>query len=968
MSFYKNLTNSFTYFIEDEALLNASGSVCYLFIPAFYENMIDVDFKDLISNLKIMDPADKLFTEFSEFINCFTDINMDNDELLGKHIRQPNGDIHKLEQQIIDDMEYIERIGSKFYTKGMEKHAISIIIHYRASSFDVHIANNGFMSNSHHSKGGDNFLRESVITVTNISKQKLKYFLFFIHLANTWKILYNVAFSLLYDQDLYYDNNISHKLLSNFTSTSKVDIDAEKKKEIPDIHISENYFEPQLTGSCVNRTLFHAVYIFFCKIYKVEKSTFLDFMLVFKLHCYKKFLDGLLTVLNNQLTITSVTPNIIVSIEDVKYKFINSSIEFSNPDAPQAPIDLRTSYSKLNLTYQFFREKYRNKNEIYFTDNIHFVNLLDEIIDIENEIDSYFNYAKPIIINTIQDNPNSFRYPSEAKIDEKIPFSRLIHPRLVAPNTDHLKFDIFLNYYDGPLGVLQANSTKEYLPCYKLQNTDKTIHEFNKFNQLEDFIKNINNAFNSRNQARPSLFATSFTSIIYDLNNIIKIFKDKDSEIFNKIDDDTNALNVDHLLLLHTINQYLKNIVGSENKYCIDDPNLPAYELEITKYFNELNKKYSNMKIINMHAYNQFKNSYNELINDFYLHFLIEPDRLIKHIFNILVVDNTKTTTTNIQETFGPKPSNQQKTIDDIIKSINIENIQNILVPNYGQTIFKSNSKKTPLSGPGSGLVNSTDQIICSIRKLIFKNIAEIDDKITFKLRYFLLKYKNKLADLTNFTDLKILESYLDFCMDYRVNDWNVGAHGWGDGAISDIDKPPGETFDTSLITFIETSFWKVDRDPANKANHIRRDLKDVISEFVADCIINTRQEYDNNNNTISYNIGYINQEGLAKEYPDPSKLDYQADDHMILINNNIFQHMPIKDQIPIPTSTTKLSKALHPFKINEQNTVPDAAHNFNIANVFSPSLGDAALRTNLGTKNIFIQVPSAAAAAAASS
>jgi hypothetical protein len=43
--------------------------------------MIDVDFKDLISNLKIMDPADKLFTEFSEFINCITDINMYNDEL-----------------------------------------------------------------------------------------------------------------------------------------------------------------------------------------------------------------------------------------------------------------------------------------------------------------------------------------------------------------------------------------------------------------------------------------------------------------------------------------------------------------------------------------------------------------------------------------------------------------------------------------------------------------------------------------------------------------------------------------------------------------------------------------------------------------------------------------------------------------------------------------------------------------------
>ena len=48
-NFYKNLTNSFTYFIEDEALLNTSGSFCYLFIPAFYENMIDVDFKDLIS-------------------------------------------------------------------------------------------------------------------------------------------------------------------------------------------------------------------------------------------------------------------------------------------------------------------------------------------------------------------------------------------------------------------------------------------------------------------------------------------------------------------------------------------------------------------------------------------------------------------------------------------------------------------------------------------------------------------------------------------------------------------------------------------------------------------------------------------------------------------------------------------------------------------------------------------------------
>ena len=107
MSFYKNLTNAFTYFIEDEALLNTKGGACYKFIPAFYENMNDPEFLDLISNLQIIDPTDVLFTQFSKFIGDFTDINMDNDESFSIHIRNPTDKYFKLEQQIIDDMIYI---------------------------------------------------------------------------------------------------------------------------------------------------------------------------------------------------------------------------------------------------------------------------------------------------------------------------------------------------------------------------------------------------------------------------------------------------------------------------------------------------------------------------------------------------------------------------------------------------------------------------------------------------------------------------------------------------------------------------------------------------------------------------------------------------------------------------------------------------------------------------------------------
>ena len=66
MSFTKNLDNAFTYFIEDEVLLNDEGAFPQSYIPSFYETINNADFKQLVFNLDIwprpnpMDPEDQI--------------------------------------------------------------------------------------------------------------------------------------------------------------------------------------------------------------------------------------------------------------------------------------------------------------------------------------------------------------------------------------------------------------------------------------------------------------------------------------------------------------------------------------------------------------------------------------------------------------------------------------------------------------------------------------------------------------------------------------------------------------------------------------------------------------------------------------------------------------------------------------------------------------------------------------------
>ena len=44
MEFTENLRNAFTYFIEDEVLLNDKGAIQDSYIPSFYRTISNIDF------------------------------------------------------------------------------------------------------------------------------------------------------------------------------------------------------------------------------------------------------------------------------------------------------------------------------------------------------------------------------------------------------------------------------------------------------------------------------------------------------------------------------------------------------------------------------------------------------------------------------------------------------------------------------------------------------------------------------------------------------------------------------------------------------------------------------------------------------------------------------------------------------------------------------------------------------------
>jgi hypothetical protein len=342
-----------------------------------------------------------------------------------------------------------------------------------------------------------------------------------------------------------------------------------------------------------------------------------------------------------------------------------------------------------------------------------------------------------------------------------------------------------------------------------------------------------------------------------DIKGIYDVFNTKQKIFYNF--NNNSVLSADFLLFLNILNNYLYNL------------NLIKYKFDANYLIADWNNKYTDMKIINIHTYEIFKESYFKLINNNLLNFITE-NRLVDNLF----IDRGYITQ------FGKTLELKQDTpMTDIKKAINSKNLSKMY-------IVKSNLS-----------ISNIMRNLISLLEQYFRKILEnfnIDD--IFKNIFSNSKWKNDNYDtiidkfdnnkLENYYSKETYGSYTDFG---NINNWIT--------LITDNTKDKLGFTNYGIITN-DTIHSKIKRNPIDNTINTKN-INETIYDKSYGITLNFNL-FDNVNNSDKKNI-YLGKGNRANQYDfiddildpicDSLALEYIRNIKKFITNNQVLTNIP---------------------------------------------------------------------------
>jgi len=746
-----NITEDKTiYFSTDDIIWSSNmGGDGSFHADNLHRMLSDPTLKSLILDLQII--TDDQYDRYMEFLD--PNLSIPHLRFLSEYNASEHLDIIQENFQTITNLLDTRPVYLYFGRKSDIKkennspmgHEISIVIQKIGNTYTIYIGNSGYGASYHDRKMDDTLYNESILEFPNIDKTKFEYFFNFISLSSTFYEFYNVAIPLLIGGDLTYNKKKIYRDL------------IEKYK-----HKEDNYFEMQHIGSCSFKSVMFGAYIFMNNIEEspIPKKNIDNFFLIIRLYFYKTLLE-----------------------------FINGLNKQDECDFLNASNDSDSKIVKLRTTFHSLYEFYNNKHTIYYTDNVIFSNLLDSISEIETEIIRKIKCNK-FEYNFIIDKTYAPTIKDTKDITNIFPISQIHtgdfndfvinNPPDSASKIVHEfnKFN-YLNEISNPMFFTQTYFLKNQKNMTHQNHifsttitsiTDDISNIYYIFNTKEDYIQNKrfifkdtskrdgwevldevstkllrnslitnNNQFIEITHNKIKYRVNAFTKAVTDVNGYPTIYKleklDVSSpSVFNRFNNN-DILSADFLLFLHILNEYLEYII--EDKTLKEDS-----DNELIKSWNE---KYTNMKIVNIRAYNIFKESYVKLINNNFLTFITQS-KLKYYLFNHIKPSIEAILT---DQNYNKKPL----TRTFLNNYINIDNIDKIYIHNR---ITSINTKITEI-------INYFNHYIQNINNKIdieamFLEIFNSNNNWTLDYDRLISYYFTKDTNIHNYIQTKNIE------------------------------------------------------------------------------------------------------------------------------------------------------------------------------------------------------------------